>query len=132
MCMNKKKLAVLSLVLVLVVVLCAACAKKEEKIETADITVTFENKTGEAIEMITMKDNIDTTKAEIKVANIGAGQSSSMTINAGLKDGAPDIAITIQTKSGSAFMEHIYQNANTTIAITVDAAGSFGTTVTVK
>ncbi len=128
--MNKKRWFALSLVLMLAVVLCVSCAKKEEKEETINMTLVFENKTGEDVEKISVKDKISGKTWEVK--DIAADQKSELGIIPVVKESAPNVELTVTLKSGNSFSTLIQDKGDKNVILQAGADGKFEVTITAK
>lgn len=117
--MNKKKIFTLCLVLVLAVVVCVACGKKETKQETIHLKVAYENQTSEELAKITFKDKINTGNSW-ESSGVGAGAKTEMEIIPTLKDGAPDVEVTVERKNGEAFQSSIKSKNDQKLIIKLD------------
>ncbi len=130
--MNMKKGLVLLLVVIMAVVLCTACAKKEEKEKTISMKVSIENKTGEEIEKLTLKDKISSLDQAWEVTNIGIDKTAEVTIYPAVKNEAPDVDITVTAKSGNTVQTILLEKGDKNIVLTVNAEGGLEAEITAK
>ncbi len=117
--MNRKKIFTLCLVLVLAVVVCVSCGKKEEKAEEIHLKVAYENQTSEELAKIHFKDRINTGKSW-ESSNVAAGAKTEMEIIPTLKNGAPDVEVTVERKNGEKFQSSIITKKDQKMIIRMD------------
>ena len=86
--MNIKKILVLILALTLTAVLCVSCAGKgTKKEETVKMTLTIENRTGEAVTDVSVKEKTGSRNQTWSVARIDAGKKNELTIDTVTENG---------------------------------------------
>ena len=131
--MNIKKILVLILALTLTAVLCVSCAGKgTKKEETVKMTLTIENRTGEAVTDVSVKEKTGSRNQTWSVARIDAGQKNDLTIDTVTENGAPNVEFFFQTESGQSYATMILEKGDKTVVLKADPAGGCMAEITAK
>lgn len=123
----KKKLFALTLVLVVAVVVCVSCAKKEEPLKEVAVNYTVINNTGKVVTLITLSDTRSDNKAESKPGEGGLPDSESVGIGLPVKveNNAPDVMFGFTVEGGDNLTGHIMQTGGTITLLTKDDGIAF-------
>ena len=128
-----KKIIALVLVLVLALVVFSSCAKKEEaKEETAKMSITIINKTGETVKDLTMKEKIGSKNQEWSQGELANDQEGTITIDTVVDNGAPNIDFSFALESGNSILTNIHTKGDKIVTLKVDADGSAVAEITEK
>ena len=122
--MNMKKIIALILVLVLALVVFSSCVKKEAKEETAKMSITIVNKTGENVTNLSLKERIGSKKQALDNGKLADGQEITVTGETAVDNGAPSLDFTYALESGNSMMTTITTKGDKIITLKVDADGS--------
>ena len=119
-----KKMIALIVALVLGLVAFSACALKEEaKEETAKVSYTIVNKTGETVTDLTLKERIGSSKQALENGKLANGEEITITGETAVDNGAPSIDFSYALESGNSMMTTITTRGDKIITLTVDADG---------
>jgi len=120
-----KKIIALILVLVLALVVFSSCVKKEaSKEETAQISITIVNKTGETVKDLSLKERIGSKKQALDNGTLADGQEITFTGETVVDNGAPALDFSFALESGNSMMTTITTKGDKIITLKVDADGS--------
>lgn len=120
-----KKLIAIVLVLVTALVLFSSCAKKEEaKEETAKMSITIINKTGETAKDITLKEQKAAKPQSWGQGELANEQEITITINTVVESGAPFINFSYALENGNSIQTSIMTKGDKLIALTIGEDGS--------
>ncbi len=114
-----------------ILVLCVSCGKKEEAAETIHLKVAYENQTSEEIAKISFKDRIDTRNSWVST-DIAAGANTEMELIAALKNGAPDVEVSVSRKNGEVFQSSITTKVDQKLIIKLDGDNHLAVELTDK
>ena len=119
-----KKMIALIVALVLGLVAFSACALKEEaKEETAKVSYTIVNKTGETVTDLTLKERIGSSKQKWSDGKLANDQEVTLTTETVVVNGAPSFDFSYALESGNSMMTTITTRGDKIITLTVDADG---------
>ena len=119
-----KKMIALIVALVLGLVAFSACALKEEaKEETAKVSYTIINKTGETVTDLTLKERIGSSKQKWSDGKLANDQEITLTTETVVDHGAPSFDFSYALESGNSMMTTITTRGDKIITLTVDADG---------
>ena len=119
-----KKMIALIVALVLGLVAFSACALKEEaKEETAKVSYTIINKTGETVTDLTLKERIGSSKQKWSDGKLASDQEVTLTTETVVDHGAPSFDFSYTLESGNSMMTTITTRGDKIITLTVDADG---------
>ena len=119
-----KKMIALIVALVLGLVAFSACALKEEaKEETAKVSYTIVNKTGETVTDLTLKERIGSSKQKWSDGKLANDQEITLTTETVVDHGAPSFDFSYALESGNSMMTTITTRGDKIITLTVDADG---------
>ena len=122
---NMKKVISLILVLVLALVVFSSCVRKEAaKEETAKMSFTIVNKTGENVTDLSLKERIGSKKQALDNGKLADGQEITVTGEIAVDNGAPSLDFTYALESGNSMMTTITTKGDKIITLKVDADGS--------
>ena len=119
-----KKILALLLVLVLGLVVFSSCSKQAPKEETAKMTITIINKTGENVKDISLKERIGSKNQSWTSPELAADQEISFTIETVVEKGAPSLDFSYALENGNNMQTTIIFKGDQTITLTVSAEGS--------
>lgn len=120
-----KKLIAIVLVLVTALVLFSSCAKKEEaKEETAKMSITIINKTGETAKDITLKEQKAAKPQSWGQGELANEQEITITINTVVESGAPFINFSYALENGNSIQTSIMTKGDKLITLTIGEDGS--------
>ncbi len=117
-----KKIIALALVLVLALFVFSSCSQTAKE-ETAKMSITIVNKTGENVKDLTLKERIGSKKQTISEGKLANDQEITMTIETVVENGAPDLEFSYALESGNAVFDSIHTKGDKVITLTVDAEG---------
>ena len=121
---SMKKIIALIVALVLALVAFTACALKEEvKEETAKVTYTIVNKTGENVTDLSLKERIGSSKKGISEGKLANDQEITLTTETVVDHGAPSFDFSYALESGNSMMTKITTKGDKIITLTVDEDG---------
>ena len=120
-----KKIIALVLVLVMALVVFSSCAKKEEaKEETAKMSITIINKTGETAKDITLKEQKASKPQSWGQGELANDQESTITVNTVVENGAPFINFSYALENGNSIQTSIMTKGDKVITLTLGEDGS--------
>ena len=119
-----KKIIALSLVLVLALAVFFTCNRKvEAKEETAQISYTIVNKTGENVTDLSLKELIGTRKMAMSDGKLANGQEITLIINTTVVNGAPSFDFSYALESGNSMMTKLTAKGDKIITLKIDEDG---------
>ena len=119
-----KKIIALVLVLVLALVVFSSCAKKEAKEETAKMSFTIINKTGETAREITLKEQKAAKPQSWSNGELANEQQITIEVNTVVENGAPFINFSYSLENGSNYQTSIMTKGDKVITLTIGEDGS--------
>lgn len=119
-----KKIIALVLVLVLALVVFSSCAKKEAKEETAKMSFTIINKTGETARDITLKEQKAAKPQSWSNGELANEQQITIEVNTVVENGAPFINFSYSLENGSNYQTSIMTKGDKVITLTIGEDGS--------
>ena len=119
-----KKIIALVLVLVLALVVFSSCAKKEAKEETAKMSITIINKTGETARDITLKEQKAAKPQSWSNGELATEQQITIEVNTVVENGAPFINFSYSLENGSNYQTSIMTKGDKVITLTIGEDGS--------
>ena len=127
--MKKKIISILALVLVIVtaVVLCTSCAKKEAVEETAKMSITIVNQTGETAKDLTLKEQKGAKPQEWGQGELADGQEITINIETVVENGAPFLNVSYALENGDNYRNYqtsIMTRGDKVLTLKLDAEGS--------
>ena len=128
-----KKLIALVLVLVTALAVFSSCAKKEEpKEETAKMSITIINKTGETAKDITLKEQKAARPQTWGQGELANEQEVTITVDTVVENGAPFINFSYALENGNNIQTSIMTKGDKVITLTIDKDGSPATDIAEK
>ena len=127
-----KKIIALVLVLVLALVVFSSCAKKEAKEETAKMSITVINKTGETAKDITLKEQKAARPQTWGQGELANEQEVTITVDTVVENGAPFINFSYALENGNNIQTSIMTKGDKVITLTIDKDGSPATDIAEK
>ena len=118
-----KKIIALVLVLVLALVVFSSCAK-ETKEETAKMSITVINKTGETAKDITLKEQKAAKPQSWSNGELANEQQITIDINTVVENGAPFVNFSYSVESGNSYQTSIMTKGDKVITLTIGEDGS--------
>ncbi len=118
-----KKTIALILVLVLGLVIFSSCSKEEPKEETAKMTITVVNKTGETAKNIVLKERTGSKKQSWDSPELANDQEIAFTIDTVLDQGAPNLEFSYALENGNNVQTSIMIKGDQTITLKVGEDG---------
>ena len=119
-----KKIIALAVALVLALVVFTSCAKKEEvKEETATMSITIVNKTGETVTDLSLKERIGSHKQAVDEGKLVDGQEITFIMETVVDNGAPSLEFSYALESGNSVQTTIATKGDKIVTLTVDADG---------
>ena len=125
--MKKKIIGILALALAVVtaVVLFTTTGKKAEaRTETAEMTITIVNKTGETVKDLTLKEQAGTGKQALTNGVLADKQEITVKMNTPVESGAPFINFSYALESGNWMQTSIMTKGDKIVTLTVGEDGS--------
>jgi uncharacterized lipoprotein YehR (DUF1307 family) len=120
-----KKIIALVLVLVMALVVFSSCAKKEEaKEETAKMSITIINKTGETAKDITLKEQKASKPQSWGQGELANDQEITITVNTVVENNAPFINFSYALENGNNIQTSIMTKGDKVITLTLGEDGS--------
>jgi len=120
-----KKIIALVLVLVMALVVFSSCAKKEEaKEETAKMSITIINKTGETAKDITLKEQKASKPQSWGQGELANDQEITITVNTVVENDAPFINFSYALENGNNIQTSIMTKGDKVITLTLGEDGS--------
>ena len=119
-----KKIIALVLVLVLALVVFSSCAKQEAKEETAKMSFTIINKTGETARDITLKEQKAAKPQSWSNGELATEQQITIEVNTVVENGAPFINFSYSLENGSNYQTSIMTKGDKVITLTIGEDGS--------
>ena len=128
-----KKLIALVLVLVTALAIFSSCAKKEEpKEETAKMSITIINKTGETAKDISLKEQKAARPQTWGQGELANEQEVTITVDTVVENGAPFINFSYALENGNNIQTSIMTNGDKVITLTIGEDGSPATDIAEK
>ena len=118
-----KKTIALILVLVLGLVIFSSCSKEEAKEETAKMTITVVNKTGETAKNIVLKEHVGSKKQSWDTPELANDEEVALTIDTVLDNGAPFLDFSYELENGNNVQTSIMIKGDQTITLKVGEDG---------
>ena len=123
--MSHEKIIALVLVLVMALVVFSSCAKKEEaKEETAKMSITIINKTGETAKDITLKEQKASKPQSWGQGELANDQEITITVNTVVENNAPFINFSYALENGNYIQTSIMTKGDKVITLTLGEDGS--------
>ena len=123
--MSHEKIIALVLVLVMALVVFSSCAKKEEaKEETAKMSITIINKTGETAKDITLKEQKASKPQSWGQSELANDQEITITVNIVVENNAPFINFSYALENGNNIQTSIMTKGDKVITLTLGEDGS--------
>lgn len=119
-----KKTIALILVLVLGLVIFSSCSKEEPKEETAKMTITIVNKTGETAKKIVLKEHVGSKKQSWDTPELANDEEVALTIDTVLDNGAPFLDFSYELENGNNVQTSIMIKGDQTITLKLGEGGS--------
>ena len=119
-----KKTIALILVLVLGLVIFSSCSKEEAKEETAKMTITVVNKTGETAKNIVLKEHVGSKKQSWDTPELANDEEVALTIDTVLDNGAPFLDFSYELENGNNVQTSIMIKGDQTITLKLGEGGS--------
>lgn len=120
-----KRIIALVLVLVMALVVFSSCAKKEEaKEETAKMSITIINKTGETAKDITLKEQKASKPQSWGQGELANDQEITITVNTVVENNAPFINFSYALENGNNIQTSIMTKGDKVITLTLGEDGS--------
>ena len=120
-----KKIIALVLVLVMALVVFSSCAKKEDaKEETAKMSITIINKTGETAKDITLKEQKASKPQSWGQGELANDQEITITVNTVVENDAPFINFSYAFENGNNIQTSIMTKGDKVITLTLGEDGS--------
>lgn len=117
-----KKMIALALVLVLALAVFSSCGKKEE--ETAKISITIVNKTGETAKDVTLKENAASKPQTWSNGKLENDQEITMTLDTVVDNGAPNLSFSYALENGNSIQTTIMTKGDKVITLKLGEEGS--------
>ncbi len=118
--MSHEKIIALVFVLVMVLVVFSSCAKKEEaKEETAKMSITIINKTGETAKDITLKEQKASKPQSWGQGELANDQEITITVNTVVENDAPFINFSYALENGNNIQTSIMTKGDKVITLTL-------------
>ena len=117
-----KKMIALALVLVLALAVFSSCGKKEE--ETAKISFTIVNKTGEAVKDVTLRENSASKPQTWSNGKLENDQEITMTHDTVVDNGAPNLSFSYALENGNNIQTTIMTKGDKVITLKLSEEGS--------
>ena len=118
-----KKTIALILVLVLGLVIFSSCSKEEAKEETAKMTITIVNKTGETAKNIVLKERAGSKKQSWDTPELANDEEVALTIDTVLDQGAPNLEFSYALENGNSVNTSIIMKGDQTVTLKVGEDG---------
>lgn len=115
--MRKNRLSILTLFIIIAMVVCNSCARKEAAEETTIMNITIVNKTGETARNISVKEMIGTKNQVWETSELENGGEITMTINTVVEKGASKLEFSYEMENGNEFNTIIFEKGDKTITL---------------